>query len=55
MKKNFKLKITKWVEGKFILDESEHDTYYEACERSSKLYGLVKIYNELNQLVYIEK
>ena len=54
MRKKHKLKISKWKNGVLEHHESEHETFQEALIASEAFHGLVKIYNELNQLIHVE-
>ena len=52
MSHKHKLKIAKWVNGILTHNESYHESYEEAIEESKRHSGIVKIFNELNLLVY---
>ena len=52
--KRHRLKISNWVDGKLEHYETEHDSFEEALLIAANYIGLIKIYNELDQLIHVE-
>ena len=54
MKKRHRLKVSRWKKGVLEHHESEHQTFQEALIAAEMFHGLIKIYNEMNQLIHVE-
>lgn len=50
--KQHKIKATIWQDGKAHKHESVYDDFEKALEAAKILKGLVKIYNELEELIH---
>ena len=50
-----KLKISRWENGSLNSEEYWFDSLVEAIENSKLFKGIKKIYNELEELIFIEE